>query len=121
MGPFRNFCERLALLLLSAATYEHQGCPDARMIPAIASCDERRDGAAKRLGAADLGIVLHCSYGTGGDIDGGVRIHLPMRNEKRARACIKKGTGKARKCFGAIARSRRRVASRHDHPIGVEL
>ena len=68
--------------------HQHEGRPDARMGETPALGDDGGDGAAQRLGAAHFGVGLHGVHRARGDGDGRLRVHVPVRDEQRARAGI---------------------------------
>src|SRR5215813_10215639 len=50
---------------------------------------QREHGAAQRLGAADLGMRLEFGDRGGGELDGGTRLHRPVRDKQPATTRIK--------------------------------
>src|SRR5262249_39903267 len=75
----------------STLSDHHKGCPDRRMgirwIGFVAHQCEH--GAAQRLGAADFGMRLEFGDRGGGELDGGTRLHRPVRDKQPAGTRIK--------------------------------
>src|SRR5262245_7919267 len=82
----------------STLSDHHKGCPDRRMSVAWIGfvLHQREHGAAQRLGAADLGMRLEFGDRGGGELDGGTRLHRPVRDKQPVGTRIKECTCQTR-------------------------
>src|SRR5262245_28955112 len=83
--------------------------------------DQLSHGDAEGLGAANLWVRVHLDERACRELDGGIRPHLPVRDEERPGTRIEESLRHARHRFGGLAAGAGGIASRQYHPVGIKL
>jgi len=89
----------------------------------FAAVDHRQHGAAQSLGPPNIRIGLKLINGPSDEIQSGLGVHRPMRDEQGAGSGVHEGARKTGQCVGArpVALAGGGVAGGKQDPIGVEF
>ena len=87
----------------------------------VAGFDHRCHSLLQHASAANFRICFQRGEGTGRELGSCVRVDLPVGNEQGPRARIEERAREARKRLSICRVSRRGIAGRKHHPIGIKL
>ena len=102
-------CRRrlLGMLGRTALTHHDERRPVGRMrLVRLALVDQRQHGAAQGLGPTDLRIAGHLANGGRDQLDRGIRVDRPVRDQQGPGLCVDEGPRQARQRLGARCRRR---------------
>src|SRR5215470_16672459 len=103
--------------------YYDERRPLGRMGIVITGSDQGQHGASQRFRATELGISFDLIEGLSDELDSGIRIYRPVRDEQRACSGVEECAGEAgeRLRVGLVTCTASGIARREHHPVRVEL